>query len=81
MDDRRERQLREFDQALHELCQPLTALQCVLELGKMVGDPKSLQEAVDSGLTETERMFASVIRMRAWLRAQDAAADDGSSVQ
>jgi hypothetical protein len=58
---------------LHALCQPLTALQCVLELGRM-GGSTDLLEAVDGGLAEARRMFAVVSRMRTTLRAEDAAA-------
>ncbi len=58
---------------LHALCQPLTALQCVLELGRMGAEPAALREAVDNGLAEALRMFAVVSRMRSTLRAEDAA--------
>ncbi len=58
---------------LHALCQPLTALQCVLELGRMCAEPAALRDAVDSGLAEALRMFAVVSRMRSTLRAEDAA--------
>jgi hypothetical protein len=56
---------------LHDLCQPLTALQCRLEVAQLVGDRASLREAVDGGLEETQRIFAVVARMRSCLRAQD----------
>jgi hypothetical protein len=59
---------------LHALCQPLTALQCVLELGRMGGGGAGLMEAVDCALEETRRMFAVVSRMRSTLREEDAAA-------
>lgn len=59
---------------LHDLCQPLTALQCRLEIGKMIGDGVALREAVDGGLDETQRMFDVVARMRMWLQRAEAAA-------
>ena len=34
---------------LHDLCQPLTALQCRLEMGSMLGHPEDLEEAVKGG--------------------------------
>jgi hypothetical protein len=49
---------------LHDLCQPLTALQCRLELGRMLGDSAALQEAVNGGLEETRRMFEAIALMR-----------------
>jgi signal transduction histidine kinase len=61
---------------LHALCQPLTALQCRLELGRMEGDVDSLREAVEGGLEESQRMFAVVMRMRSCLQAEDAALDE-----
>ena len=49
---------------LHDLCQPLTALQCRLELGKMLGQETAMREAVDGALEETQRMFAAITQMR-----------------
>lgn len=59
--------LEELEKELHDLCQPLTALQCRLELGLMCGDETSLMEAVEGGLVDTERIFQSVGTMRARL--------------
>ncbi len=53
-----------LERELHDLCQPLTALQCRLELGKMIGDREALLEAVDGAMQETERMFAAIAQMR-----------------
>lgn len=49
---------------LHDLCQPLTALQCRLEMGKILGHPEALEEAVNGGLEETRRMFDIIAQMR-----------------
>ena len=57
----------ELTKQLHDLCQPLTALQCRLELGRMCGDEQSLTEAVEGGLVETERLVQGVETMRTWL--------------
>ena len=56
--------LREQDRQLHDLCQPLTTLQCQLELAQMTGDPESLKAAVDGGVDEALRMFAVIAQMR-----------------
>jgi hypothetical protein len=63
-------ELEELHQALHELCQPLTALQCRLELGLAVGGPE-LRAAVDDSLEETRRIFTAVARLRSWLCAHE----------
>ncbi len=49
---------------LHDLCQPLTALQCRLEMGKMLGHTAALEEAIHEGLDETRRMFEVIAAMR-----------------
>jgi C4-dicarboxylate-specific signal transduction histidine kinase len=56
--------LEQMHAELHDLCQPLTALQCRLEIGKMLGHDGALQEAVDGGLEETRRMFEVIARIR-----------------
>jgi hypothetical protein len=53
-----------MERELHDLCQPLTALQCRLELGQMIGDQEALLEAVEGAMLETERMFAAIAHMR-----------------
>ena len=64
--------LDEVHADLHELCQPLTALQCRLEIGRMMGNEEALIEAVDGGLEETRRMFEVIDRMRQRLIREDA---------
>jgi C4-dicarboxylate-specific signal transduction histidine kinase len=56
---------------LHELCQPLTALQCQLEIGRMLGHETALKEAVEGALKETRRMFKVVARMRQRLLSEE----------
>ena len=65
--DSRHASLEELEKELHDLCQPLTALQCRLELGQMCADEQSLMEAVEGALVETERLFQSVEAMRSRL--------------
>lgn len=56
--------LFELEDDLHDLCQPLTALQFRLELGKFAGNPEALCEAVQGALEETSRMIDAIKRMR-----------------
>jgi hypothetical protein len=51
---------REIEKGLHDLCQPVTTLQCRLELGRMAGDSASLLEAVEGGLLEMRRIFEAI---------------------
>jgi hypothetical protein len=63
--DRMER----MGKALHDLCQPLTTLQCRLELAGVVGTAEAYREAVRLGLVECERLAESVSSMREIVRA------------
>jgi hypothetical protein len=64
----REQELRRISQALHELCQPLTTLQCRLEMAELVDTPEACREAVVAGLVECGRMSAAVGTMRQAVR-------------
>ncbi|HEY5214182.1 MAG TPA: hypothetical protein VIJ38_14300 [Acidobacteriaceae bacterium] len=68
----REELLEQMHADLHDLCQPLTALQCRLEIGRMQGHESALQEAVDGALEETQRMFEVINQMRQRLLLEDA---------
>jgi hypothetical protein len=61
---RSEIDLEQSNVELHDLCQPLTALQCRLEMGRMLGGTKAFEEAVNGGLEETRRMFKIIDHMR-----------------
>ncbi len=56
--------IEQSHQELHDLCQPLTALQCRLEMGRMLGHPEALEEALKGALEETRRMFHVIAAMR-----------------
>ena len=56
--------VQQMRQDLHDLCQPLTALQCRLEMAKMYQDPLLLRDIVQDSLSETTRMFACIGHMR-----------------
>ena len=55
--------------ALHDLCQPLTTLQCRLELAGVIGSDEAYREAVDLALVECERVVQSVGALRELVRA------------
>jgi hypothetical protein len=61
----RNENLSELKREMHDLCQPLTSLQCRLELAQMMGDCESLKQAVDGALEDTQRMFAGIAAIRA----------------
>lgn len=64
-------QLEQRHAELHDLCQPLTALQCRLEMGRMQNHENALVEAVDGSLEETRRMFEVIARIRQRLLADE----------
>lgn len=64
-------QLEQRHAELHDLCQPLTALQCRLEIGRMRNHESALIEAIDGGLEETRRMFEIIARIRQRLLADE----------
>ena len=57
----RSHDLRDIGVALHDLCQPLTTLQCRLEMAELIGTPDAYREAVETGLTECARLTRSVV--------------------
>ncbi|HEY4380670.1 MAG TPA: hypothetical protein VGN01_10025 [Acidobacteriaceae bacterium] len=61
--------LEEIGRQLHELCQPLTTLQCRLELSTFVGTIESYREAVAAGLEQCSRLVERVESMREILHA------------
>ena len=61
-------ELAEISDALHHLCQPLTVLQCRLEMGRLVGTQESYRDAVMLGLGDCNRLLNAVVRMRDALR-------------
>ena len=51
-------------QELHDFAQPVTGLQCRLEIGRMLGDRASLLETVDGALEDLGRITAAISRLR-----------------
>jgi signal transduction histidine kinase len=54
--------------ALHDFCQPLTVLQCKLEMGLLKGGEEATHAAVIDGLRECKRLNAVVTTMRDLMR-------------
>lgn len=62
-------ELQRLNKALHDLCQPLTTLQCRLELAGIIGTEAAYREAVELGLDECLRLLNAVESMRSMVRA------------
>jgi hypothetical protein len=62
-------EIERIGKALHDLCQPLTTLQCRLELAGLIGTAEAYREAVRLGLVECERLVEAVGAMREIVRA------------
>ena len=56
-----------IDVALHDLCQPLTVLQCRLAMGELLGEPDAMRESIREALQECERLNQTVGTMRTML--------------
>jgi hypothetical protein len=61
---RAEEMISGIEVALHDLCQPLTVLQCKLELSLLNGSEEATHAAVVDGLHECRRLNAVVKTMR-----------------
>jgi signal transduction histidine kinase len=72
-----EQEIRRISAALHDLCQPLTTLQCRLEMAGLIGTAAAYREAVEAGLTECARLAELVAAMREGVRAARAAESGG----
>jgi signal transduction histidine kinase len=58
----------QISQALHDLCQPLTTLQCRLEIAQLGGTEQDYREAVELGLVDCDRLIESVGLLRRIVR-------------
>jgi signal transduction histidine kinase len=61
--------MRQMGRLLHDLCQPLTTMQCRLEMATLAGTEQDYREAVELGLAECARLAAVVGSMREIVRA------------
>jgi len=73
--------MERMSRALHDLCQPLTTLQCRLEMAGLVGTAEAYREAVDLGLAECGRIADVVAAMREilWAGAGEAEARESGA--
>jgi hypothetical protein len=61
--------VKRIGKAVHDLCQPLTTLQCRLEMATLLGTAEAYREAAELGLAECMRLSEAVGEMRAIVRA------------
>jgi signal transduction histidine kinase len=59
---------KQLNGALHDLCQPLTTLQCRLEMAILDDSVEGYREAAETGLRECRRIVQLVESMRAILQ-------------
>lgn len=64
MDGALTERMEKIDAMLHNLCQPLTVLQCRLALGELNGEPEAMRAAIGEALSECSRMNSAVGAMR-----------------
>ena len=60
--------LHQLSKALHDLCQPMTTLQCRLEMADVLGTVDAYRDAVELGLTECSRLIEAIDAMRGMVR-------------
>jgi hypothetical protein len=65
--------MEKIDRALHDLCQPLTTLQCGLEIAGLTGTQEAYRDAVRMALAECGRLAQAVGSMREILCAAQTA--------
>jgi len=70
-----------ISRALHDLCQPLTALQCGLEIAELTGTVEGYREAVRLALVECGRLVEAVHSMREIARAMAQAEESAEVVE
>jgi hypothetical protein len=59
-----------IDEALHDMSQPLTTLQCRLELAGVLDTPEGYREAVADALVECAKLVTAVCLMHKVLHAE-----------
>jgi hypothetical protein len=67
--------VEQMSTVLHDMCQPLTALQCRLQMAELMNTCEDYREAVGHGIAECARMAGHVHTLRELLRGMSAAAD------
>jgi signal transduction histidine kinase len=64
----RAEQRKQLNDALHDLCQPLTTLQCRMEMAILSDSVADYRKAAEAGLTECRRIVQLVESMSAILQ-------------
>ncbi len=64
-----EDRMQQVSKAVHDLCQPLTTLQCRLEIAGLTGTAEAYREGVELGLVECARLVEAVRGIRAIVHA------------
>jgi len=64
----RAQQRKQLGDALHDLCQPLTTLQCRLEMATLTDSMEAYREAAETGMAECRRLTGAVHLMRTILQ-------------
>ena len=59
--------LKELHRELHDMAQPIAALQCRLEIACILGGSEDLREAVMGGLEDVRRIVGALSRVRTTL--------------
>lgn len=54
----------QMNEALHELSQPLTVLQCRLAMGELSGEQSAMREAIAEALLECTKINMAIALMR-----------------
>jgi hypothetical protein len=70
--------MEKMSRALHDLCQPLTTLQCELEIAGLTGTQEAYRDAVRMGLAECARLAQAVGSMRQILCAAQTAKSEAA---
>jgi hypothetical protein len=63
--------LRVIEKLLHDLAQPLTLLQCRLELGRTSSSVTELQETIREAMGDSDRLFDGLNKMRVELLGEE----------
>jgi hypothetical protein len=64
---------------IHDISQPVTALLCQLELGRILGTEEALRDAVTTGVAEATRLASLVQTLRDTVARGLASAKEGGA--
>jgi hypothetical protein len=67
--------VQQMSTVLHDLCQPLTALQCRLQMAELMNSCEDYREAVTLGISECARLAGHVHSLRELLSGMTVAAE------